>query len=214
MMTETSTSDGSKEKSTVDAGLASPQDSLLAFGVEYYFPDREFSIGLDYGLARSKNSGLAYQEGRGAALQDKSVKGDWQANLYGLGMKWHWDKIGSGIYAGYYLRDGDANTFNYKKQTMTVGIDKRFAVSKYNSLILFVETAYDDARSDNPAYKKIKNKPFWEQVPVCLFKQNLIREDRGFSHNHFIKGHDEKNVENININIGNAGGIQCECSDS
>ncbi|MDX7991109.1 hypothetical protein [Xenorhabdus littoralis] len=43
-----------------------------------------------------------------------------------------------------------------KKQTYTVGLDKRFAVSKYNTLILFVETAYDDARSDNPAYKDKK----------------------------------------------------------
>ncbi len=143
----------SKAKSSGDAGLASPQDSLLAFGVEYYFPGREFSMGLDYGVARSKNSGLIYQEGRSSSLQSKSVKGDWKANLYGLGGKWHWDKIGSGMYAGYYLRAGDANTFNYKKQTYTVGLDKRFAVSKYNNLILFVETAYDDVRSDNPAYK-------------------------------------------------------------
>ncbi|KMJ46109.1 membrane protein [Xenorhabdus khoisanae] len=144
-----------KGESVSDAGLASPQDSLLALGVEYYFPGREFSVGFDYGLARSKNSGLVYKEGSGN-LQEKSVKGDWKANLYGLAGKWHWDKIGSGMYAGYYLRDGDANTFNYKKQTYTVGLDKRFAVSKYNSLILFVETAYDDVRSDNPAYKNKK----------------------------------------------------------
>ncbi|WP_319925780.1 porin [Xenorhabdus littoralis] len=148
--------DGNKEKSVVDAGLASPQDSLMAIGMEYYFPGNEFSIVLDYGIARSKNSGLVYREGSGDRLQGKSVKGDWKANLYGLGGKWHWDKVGSGIYAGYYLRDGDANTFNYKKQTYTVGLDKRFAVSKYNTLILFVETAYDDARSDNPAYKDKK----------------------------------------------------------
>ncbi|WP_323853358.1 porin [Xenorhabdus koppenhoeferi] len=153
---ENSKSDGSTEKSIVDAGLASPKDSLLAFGVEYYFPGREFSIGLDYGLARSENSGLVYQEGSDTKLQSKSVKGDWKANLYGLGVKWHWDKIGSGMYAGYYLRDGDANTFNYQKQTYTVGLDKRFAVSKSNNLILFVEMAYDDARSDNPVYKDKK----------------------------------------------------------
>ncbi|WP_237387807.1 porin [Xenorhabdus sp. Sc-CR9] len=153
---ENSKSDGSKEKSTVDAGLASPKDSLLAFGVEYYFPGREFSIGLDYGLARSENSGLVYQEESDTKLQSKSVKGDWKANLYGLGVKWHWDKIGSGMYAGYYLRDGDANTFNYQKQTYTVGLDKRFAVSKSNNLILFIEMAYDDARSDNPVYKDKK----------------------------------------------------------
>ncbi|OTA18329.1 hypothetical protein Xvie_00149 [Xenorhabdus vietnamensis] len=148
--------DGSKGKSTEDAGFASPQDSLLAFGMEYYFPGREFSIGLDYGIARSKNSGLVYKEGAGTSLQSKSVKGDWKANLYGVGMKWHWDKIESGMYAGYYLRDGDSNTFNYKKQTYTVGLDKRFVVSQYNNLILFVETAYDDVRSDNPAFKNKK----------------------------------------------------------
>ncbi|MDX7987445.1 porin [Xenorhabdus sp. 12] len=146
----------SKEKIGRDAGLNSPQDSLLAFGVEYYFPGREFSIGLDYGMARSNNSSSVYKEESGEKLQSKSVKGDWKANLYGLGMKWHWDQKGSGMYAGYYLRDGDANTFNYKKQTYTVGLDKRFAVSKYNTLLLFVETAYDDARSDNPAYKDKK----------------------------------------------------------
>ncbi|MDE9466573.1 porin [Xenorhabdus bovienii] len=134
----------------------SPQDSLLAFGMEYYFPGREFSIGLDYGIARSKNSGLIYKQGGAEALKSNSVKGDWKANLYGLGVKWHWDKIESGMYAGYYLRDGDANTFNYQKQTYTVGVDKRFAVSKYNNLRLFVEMAYDDARSDNPVYKDKK----------------------------------------------------------
>ncbi|AOM41197.1 porin [Xenorhabdus hominickii] len=151
------TGERKKEDNGKDAGLASPQDSLLAFGMEYYFPGREFSIGLDYGLARSKNSSLVYNESNGKGLKEKSVKGDWKANLYGLGGKWHWDKIGSGMYAGYYLRDGDANTFNYKKQTYTVGLDKRFNVSKYNnSLLLFVETAYDDARSDNPAYKDKK----------------------------------------------------------
>lgn len=153
---ETTQPDGSKGKRTEDAGLASPQDSLMAIGMEYYFPGREFSIGLDYGQARSKNSGLVYQEGSSTGLQEKSVKGDWKANLYGLAGKWHWDKLGSGMYAGYYLRDGDANTFNYKKQTYTVGLDKRFAVSNNNNLILFVETAYDDARSDNPAYKDKK----------------------------------------------------------
>ncbi|MFR2698268.1 MAG: porin, partial [Proteus mirabilis] len=85
-----------------------------------------------------------------------SVKGDWKANLYGVGVKWHWDRIESGMYAGYYLRDGDANTFNYKKETYTVGVDKRFAVSKYNNLRLFAEMAYDDARSENPAYEDKK----------------------------------------------------------
>ncbi|MBI6549023.1 porin [Xenorhabdus lircayensis] len=155
-VTAENTQEGNKGKSARDAGLASPQDSLMAIGMEYYFPGREFSIGLDYGLARSKNPGLVYREGSGESPQEKSVKGDWKANLYGLGGKWHWDKQGSGIYAGYYLRDGDAITFNYKKQTYTVGLDKRFAVSKYNNLILFVETAYDDARSNNPAYKDKK----------------------------------------------------------
>ncbi|PHM66317.1 hypothetical protein Xsto_01249 [Xenorhabdus stockiae] len=134
----------------------SPQDSLLAFGMEYYFPGREFSVGVDYGQARSRNSGMIYQEGGNSKLSSNSVKGNWKANLYGLGAKWHWDKIESGMYAGYYLRDGDSNTFNYKKQTYTVGLDKRFSVSQYNSIRLFVEAAYDDARSDNPVYRDKK----------------------------------------------------------
>lgn len=37
-----------------------------------------------------------------------------------------------------------------------MGVDKRFAVSKYNNLRLFAEMAYDDARSDNEAYKDTK----------------------------------------------------------
>ncbi|CDH06660.1 hypothetical protein XBO1_2390008 [Xenorhabdus bovienii str. oregonense] len=42
--------------------------------MEYYFPGREFSIGLDYGIARSKNSGLIYQQGGAEALKSNSVK--------------------------------------------------------------------------------------------------------------------------------------------
>ncbi|NHB92647.1 hypothetical protein C5469_10995 [Photorhabdus cinerea] len=56
-------------------------------------------------------------------------------------------------YTGDSLCDENANTFNYKKQAYLVGLDKRFSVSQYNSLRLFVVTEYDDARSDNPAYK-------------------------------------------------------------
>lgn len=142
-------------KSTVQG--KTPENSILAFGAEYFFPGREFSIGLDYGQSRGKNSGLTLASN--ATSKDykwNSVKGDWKADLYGVGVKWHWDRIESGMYAGYYLRDGDANTFNYKKETYTVGVDKRFAVSKYNNLRLFAEMAYDDARSDNEAYKDTK----------------------------------------------------------
>ncbi|MBG2778649.1 porin [Proteus mirabilis] len=138
-------------------GNKKPENSILAFGAEYFFPGREFSIGIDYGQSRGKNTGLTLREG--ATEKDykwNSVKGDWKANLYGVGVKWHWDRIESGMYAGYYLRDGDANTFNYKKETYTVGVDKRFAVSKYNNLRLFAEMAYDDARSENPAYEDKK----------------------------------------------------------
>ncbi|HEJ9627771.1 TPA: porin [Proteus mirabilis] len=132
-----------------------PENSILAFGAEYFFPGREFSIGLDYGQSRGKNNGLALKENQ-APTGWSSVKGDWKADLYGVGVKWHWDRIESGMYAGYYLRDGDANTFNYKKETYTVGVDKRFAVSKYNNLRLFAEMAYDDARSDNVKYEDKK----------------------------------------------------------
>ncbi len=132
-----------------------PENSILAFGAEYFFPGREFSIGLDYGQSRGKNNGFALKENQ-APTGWSSVKGNWKADLYGVGVKWHWDRIESGMYAGYYLRDGDANTFNYKKETYTVGVDKRFAVSKYNNLRLFAEMAYDDARSDNVKYEDKK----------------------------------------------------------
>lgn len=134
-----------------------PENSILAFGAEYFFPGREFSIGLDYGQSRGKNPGLALYENQYNSPRGwNSVKGNWKADLYGVGVKWHWDRIESGMYAGYYLRDGDANTFNYKKETYTVGVDKRFAVSKYNNLRLFAEMAYDDARSDNVKYEDKK----------------------------------------------------------
>ncbi|CRL62527.1 porin [Proteus mirabilis] len=132
-----------------------PENSILAFGAEYFFPGREFSIGLDYGQSRAKNSSNVVAQGA-APTSSYSVKGDWKADLYGVGVKWHWDRIESGMYAGYYLRDGDANTYNYKKETYTVGVDKRFAVSKYNNLRLFAEMAYDDARSDSEAYEDKK----------------------------------------------------------
>ncbi|MEY2344880.1 hypothetical protein I3679_015810 [Proteus mirabilis] len=47
-----------------------------------------------------------------------------------------------------------------------MGVDKRFAVSKYNNLRLFAEMAYDDARSENPAYED-KNNISLKLVCVC-----------------------------------------------
>ncbi|WP_155806660.1 hypothetical protein [Photorhabdus temperata] len=41
---------------------------------------------------------------------------------------WHGNDIEISVCAGYYLRDRNANTFNYKKQAYAVGLDKRFAV--------------------------------------------------------------------------------------
>ncbi|WP_434525738.1 hypothetical protein [Photorhabdus asymbiotica] len=71
--------------------------------------------------------------------------------------------VGLGVgNAGGSPCNGNANTFNYKKQAYLVGLDKRFAVSQYNSLRLFVATEYDDACSDNPAYEH-KNRLFGRQ---------------------------------------------------
>ncbi|WP_445496513.1 hypothetical protein [Photorhabdus sp. SF281] len=43
---------------------------------------------------------------------------------------WYWNgiEISVCVCAGYYLRDRNAKTFNYKKQAYAVGLDKRFAV--------------------------------------------------------------------------------------
>ncbi len=76
------------------------------------------------------------------------------------------------MYAGYYPRDGDANTFNYKKETYTVGVDKRFAVSKYNNLRLFAEMAYDDARSET---QLMKIKTIYLLKLVCVCTSSFIK---------------------------------------
>ncbi|WP_255417047.1 MULTISPECIES: hypothetical protein [Photorhabdus] len=41
------------------------------------------------------------------------------------------------------------------------------AISQYNSLRLFVETAYDDVHSDNPAYENKKQTVL--ETGACLY---------------------------------------------
>lgn len=126
-----------------------PQDKMFALGVKYIFPDKIASLGVDYGRLQSTNVVVA-----GKTLTPTSVTGDWSAHLYSIGAKWHWPQSDTGLYAGYGLRVGDKKTFDYTKQTYTLGVDKDFAVLKTKQLLLYMEMAYNHVHSKNQAYEK------------------------------------------------------------
>lgn len=126
-----------------------PQDNMFALGVKYVFPDKTASIGIDYGRLQSANVVVAGQK-----LSPTAVTGDWAAHLYGITAKWYWPQSETGLYAGYGLRSGDKKTFDYTKQTYTLGVDKEFAVIKSSQLLLYMEMAYNHVHSKNHAYEK------------------------------------------------------------
>ncbi|MDC9595996.1 porin [Xenorhabdus anantnagensis] len=143
-----------KKMSIRDADLPYSQDSLIAISAEYYFPGREFSIGLDFEQKRSKNLKLVNQKGNDRGLQKKWGEGEGKENLYGVGVKWYRDKLGSGPYAGYYLSDRNDNGLSYQRQAYMVGLNKKFRSFGSNDLLIFVEVKYNSICSDNPAKNK------------------------------------------------------------
>ncbi|MBS9430360.1 hypothetical protein EAE93_20765 [Photorhabdus akhurstii] len=71
------------------------------------------------------------------------------------------------VCAGNSLRVKNEKALTIKKQSYLVGRDKRLTISQYNSLRLFVETAYDDVHSDNPAYENKKQMVL--ETRTCLY---------------------------------------------
>lgn len=111
------------------------------WGVSTEYTINDFAIAFDYGQANTINT-------------IKSNRVNKRADLYGIGTKYQLGK--SKIYAGYFYKDGNKETHDYKEKTAVVGTDYSFT-SNYKIWLEYANMRSKETKN-NVKHKEDENK--------------------------------------------------------
>lgn len=104
-----------KANTSVIASADAPTNEIWGVSAQYTFKPVNVRVGLDFGQTTTKN--YHTDSATGKLLTPK-------ANLIGVGASWNYG-VGD-VYTGYYLRDGNGDSNNYKEENYVVGTVYQF----------------------------------------------------------------------------------------